>query len=126
MAQALAARATGELRRATELARQAEELWRGEFAEGLHAPCLAAQLLRWAEKRLTVLEGRLAGQIDLGHFFEYVHELVRLVVAHPLRERLCELLMLALYRAGRPADALTAYDAVRQRLAEALGSDPGP
>ncbi len=114
---ALAARAAGELERAGELARRAEELWRGDFAEGLQAPYLAAERLRWAEKRLTVLEARLAGAIELGHAFENVHELIRLVAAHPLRERLVELLMLALCRTGRPADALTAYEAARQRLA---------
>lgn len=65
-------------------------------------------------------------EIELGRSFEYVHELVRLVAAHPLRERLVELLMLALYRTGRSSDALTAYEAARQRLAEALGADPGP
>ncbi|MFJ7770049.1 BTAD domain-containing putative transcriptional regulator [Streptomyces sp. NPDC097107] len=101
-------------------------MWRGEFTEGLHAPYLAAERLRWAEKRLTVLEARPAGRIGLGHSFEPVHEVVRLVAAHPLRERLSELLMLAQYRAGRPADALTAYEAIRQRLAEAMGADPGP
>ncbi|WP_055613463.1 AfsR/SARP family transcriptional regulator [Streptomyces phaeochromogenes] len=124
--EALAARDAGELRRAGELVERAEELWRGEFAEGLRAPYLAAERLRWAEKRLTVLEARLAGEIELGRSFEYVHELVRLVAAHPLRERLVELLMLALYRTGRSSDALTAYEAARQRLAEALGADPGP
>ncbi|MFI6206191.1 BTAD domain-containing putative transcriptional regulator [Streptomyces sp. NPDC051041] len=124
--EARAARDAGDLRRAGELARRAEALWRGEFAEGLQAPYLAAERLRWAEKRLTVLEARLAGEIELGRSFEYVHELVRLVAAHPLRERLVELLMLALCRAGRPADALTAYEAARRRLAEAMGADPGP
>lgn len=123
---ALAARDAGELRRAGQLARRAEELWRGEFAEGLRAPYLAAERLRWAEKRLTVLEAVLAGEIELGHAFEYVHELIRLVAAHPLRERLVELLMLALCRTGRPSDALTAYEAARRRLADALGTDPGP
>ncbi|MFE6281254.1 BTAD domain-containing putative transcriptional regulator [Streptomyces sp. NPDC057877] len=123
---ALAARDAGDIGRAVELARRAEELWRGDFAEGLKAPYLAAERLRWAEKRLTVLEGRLAGEIELGRSFEYVHELVRLVAAHPLRERLTELLMLALCRTGRPTDALTAYEATRRRLAQALGADPGP
>ncbi|MFH8935321.1 AfsR/SARP family transcriptional regulator [Streptomyces griseosporeus] len=124
--EALAARAAGQLSRARDLARQAEELWRGEFAEGLRSPYLEAERLRWAEKRLTVLEERLAGEIELGHAFEYVHELVRLVAAHPLRERFVELLMLALCRTGRPADALAAYEAARQRLSEAMGADPGP
>ncbi|MFI7019714.1 BTAD domain-containing putative transcriptional regulator [Streptomyces sp. NPDC050164] len=124
--EALAARRAGEVRRAVELARRAEELWRGDFAEGLHAPYLTAERLRWTEKRLTVLEARLEGEIELGRSFEYVHELVRLVAAHPLRERLAELLMLALCRTGRPADALTVYEAARRRLADAMGTDPGP
>ncbi|MFI8535275.1 BTAD domain-containing putative transcriptional regulator [Streptomyces aquilus] len=123
---ALAARDAGDVRRAVELAAEAEELWRGDFAEGLRAPYLAAERLRWAEKRLTVLEARLEGEITLGRSFEHVHELVRLVAAHPLRERLVELLMLALCRLGRPTDALTAYEAARRRLATALGADPGP
>ncbi|MFJ2211893.1 BTAD domain-containing putative transcriptional regulator [Streptomyces sp. NPDC101062] len=124
--EALAARRAGELWRAGELIERAEVLWRGDFAEGLQAPYLATERVRWAEKRLTVLEARLAGAIELGQSFEYVHELVRLVAAHPLRERLVELLMLALYRTGRSSDALSAYEAARQRLAEALGADPGP
>jgi DNA-binding SARP family transcriptional activator len=124
--EALAARDAGEVRRAVELACRAEELWRGDFAEGLQAPWLAAERLRWAEKRLTVLEARLEGEIALGRSFEYVHELVHLVATHPLHERLVELLMLALCRLGRPSDALTAYEGARQRLAEAMGVDPGP
>ncbi|MFJ5263460.1 BTAD domain-containing putative transcriptional regulator [Streptomyces sp. NPDC088387] len=124
--EALAARDAGEVERAVGLARRAEELWRGDFAEGLAAPYLAAERLRWAEKRLTVLEARLTGEITLGRSFEYVHELVRLVAAHPLRERPVELLMIALCRTGRPTDALTVYEAARQRLAEAMGADPAP
>ncbi len=124
--EALAAREAGEVRHAVELARRAEQLWRGDFAEGLRAPYLTAERLRWTEKRLTVLEARLEGEIALGRSFEHVHELVRLVAAHPLRERLAELLMLALCRTGRPADALAVYEKARQRLAEALGTDPGP
>ncbi|MDQ1021585.1 AfsR/SARP family transcriptional regulator [Streptomyces afghaniensis] len=124
--EALAAWQADEVRRAVELAHRAEELWRGDFAEGLRAPYLTAERLRWTEKRLTVLEARLEGEIELGRSFEYVHELVRLVAAHPLRERLAELLMLALCRTGRPADALTVYEEARRRLADAMGADPGP
>ncbi|MEV0321171.1 AfsR/SARP family transcriptional regulator [Streptomyces sp. NPDC050658] len=123
---ALAARDAGQLRRAGELIDRAEALWRGEFAEGLSAPYLAAERLRWREKRVTVLEARIAGEIELGRSFEYVHELIRLVAAHPLRERLVELLMNALYRTGRSSDALLAYEDARRRIAEAMGADPGP
>ncbi|GAA1917612.1 hypothetical protein GCM10009837_48480 [Streptomyces durmitorensis] len=123
---ALAARESGQLRHAGELVDRAEALWRGEFAEGLNAPYLAAERLRWREKRLTVLEARIAGEIELGRSFEYVHELIRLVAAHPLRERTVELLMNALYRTGRSSDALLAFEEARRRIADAMGADPGP
>lgn len=123
---AVASRAAGELRRAAELARRAEELWRGEYAEGLAGPYLDAERRRWAEKRLHVLEARLEGEIARGRAHECVHELVRQVAVHPLRERLVALLMLALYRSGRSSDALLAYEEARLRIAEAMGADPGP
>ncbi|MGW5860561.1 AfsR/SARP family transcriptional regulator [Streptomyces sp. NPDC055239] len=123
---ALAARDAGKLRHAGELIDRAEALWRGEFAEGLNAPYLAAERLRWREKRLTVLEARIAGEIELGRSFEYVHELIRLVAAHPLRERPVELLMNALYRTGRSSDVLLAFEDARHRIADAMGADPGP
>ncbi len=123
---AMAARDAGDLATASELAGRAEELWRGDFAEGLDAPYLAAERLRWAEKRLSVLEARIAGELELGRSFEYVHELIRLVARHPLRERPVELLMTALYRSGRSSDALLAYEDARRRIADAVGADPGP
>ncbi|WP_139238350.1 AfsR/SARP family transcriptional regulator [Streptomyces aidingensis] len=123
---ALAAQHAGELRAAAELAARAESMWRGEFAEGLAGPYLAAERRRWAEKRLMVLERRLEGELELGRYHECVHELVRQVAAHPLRERMVELLMLALYRSGQPAGALRAYQDARRRCAEELGCDPGP
>ncbi|MHC5262645.1 AfsR/SARP family transcriptional regulator [Streptomyces sp. UC4497] len=123
---AIAARDAGDLPTAAELIQHAEELWRGDFAEGLRAPYLEAERQRWAEKRVTVQEERLAGEIAHGRSFEQVHELIRLIAAHPLRERPVELLMLALYRTGRSSEALAAYESTRHRLAEALGADPGP
>ncbi|MCT2591357.1 winged helix-turn-helix domain-containing protein [Streptomyces sp. N2-109] len=123
---ALAARNAGELRRSADLAREAEAMWRGEFAEGLTGPYLDAERIRWAEKRLTVLEARLEGDLELGRYHECVHELLRQVAAHPLRERLVSLLMLALYRSGRASDALLAYESARLRIAAEMGSDPGP
>ncbi|GAA2402502.1 hypothetical protein GCM10010420_32060 [Streptomyces glaucosporus] len=124
--EALIARESGDLRRAGALAREAEALWRGEFAEGLAGPYLAGERRRWAEKRLMVLEARLEGDLELGRYRECVHELARQVEEHPLRERLVGLLMLALYRSGRPSDALLAYEEARSRIAEERGSDPGP
>ncbi|MET9375922.1 BTAD domain-containing putative transcriptional regulator [Streptomyces sp. NPDC002992] len=123
---AITAREAGDLRRAGHLAGEAEALWRGEYAEGLPGPYLEAERRRWAEKRMLVLEARLEGGIALGRYEECVHELVRLVAAHPLRERPVALLMLALYRNGRSSDALLAYEEARRRIAEAMGADPGP
>jgi hypothetical protein len=68
MQAALAARNAGELRRAGELAERAEALWRGEFAEGLQAPYLTAERLRWAEKRLTVGRKGQAGRAPEGQY----------------------------------------------------------
>ncbi|MFD1829692.1 BTAD domain-containing putative transcriptional regulator [Streptomyces desertarenae] len=124
--EALSARESGDLHRAGALARQAEELWRGEFAEGLTGPYLDGERRRWAEKRLMVLETRLAGDLELGRYRECVPELTRQVAEHPLRERLVGLLMLALYRSGRPSDALLVYEETRRRLAEEANSEPGP
>ncbi|MFG2133000.1 BTAD domain-containing putative transcriptional regulator [Streptomyces sp. NPDC048751] len=65
-------------------------------------------------------------RVELGRSYEYVHELVRLAAAHPLRETLAELPMLALCRTGRPTDALLTYEAMRRWLAQAMGADLGP
>ncbi|GAA3865566.1 AfsR/SARP family transcriptional regulator [Streptomyces sedi] len=126
LARAAHARGAGELAHAEEWAARAEALWRGEFAEGLAGPLLAAERRRWAEKRLLILEARMEGLVERGRYQECVHELMRQVAAHPLRERLVWLLMLALYRGGRSADALLTYEETRVRMARELGCDPGP
>lgn len=123
---AVAAREAGDPSRAAELVRRAEELWRGEYAEGLTGPYLEAERRRWAEKRLLVMEARLDSEIERGNAYECVHELIRQVSAHPLRERLVALLMMSLYRSGRSVDALLAYEQARRRIADATGADPGP
>jgi DNA-binding SARP family transcriptional activator len=123
---AVAAREAGDHRSAGELALRAESLWRGAYAEGLAGPYLEAERLRWAEERTRVLEVRLEGEIQLGRAQECVDELTRQITAHPLRERLVELLMLALHRSGRPTDAVLAYEEARIRIAEATGAEPGP
>src|SRR5271170_6716211 len=75
---------------------------------------------------LVATEARAQADLVLGHHGELVGELEALCREHPLRERLWELLMLALYRAGRQAEALRAYTEARDRLVDQLGIDPGP
>ncbi|GIF63816.1 SARP family transcriptional regulator [Asanoa ishikariensis] len=86
---------------------------------------VAPHRTRLREARLRLTEDSLAARIDLGAAGELVGDLEGLVEAHPLRERLWALLITALYRSGRQADALTAYRRVQRRLADELGVDPG-
>ena len=84
----------------------------------------APQRARLEEARAQLLETGLAARLRLGDVA--IGELEAAVAAHPYRERLWELLITALYRAGRQADALAAYRRVRARLADELGLEPGP
>src|SRR5579885_1490367 len=77
-------------------------------------------------RRLDAVEARILADLALGEHAAVVAELEGLVHDHPLRERLVELLMLALYRSGRQVDALRAYGTARDRLAEEAGCEPGP
>jgi predicted ATPase/DNA-binding SARP family transcriptional activator len=86
---------------------------------------LTPRRVRLREAWLQLTEDHLGARLDLGGGGELVGELEALVAAHPLREELWRLLITALYRAGRQADALAAYGTVRQRLSEELGIDPG-
>ncbi|MYV57041.1 tetratricopeptide repeat protein [Streptomyces sp. SID3212] len=87
------------------------------------APALRGTL---EELRLLAVEECAFADVESGRHASAAAELVGLVRAHPLRERLHELLMLALYRSGRQAEALATYDQVRLLLREELGVDPGP
>jgi DNA-binding SARP family transcriptional activator len=110
-----------------KLLREAESLWRGpplaDFAYDAFAQTTIAQL---DELRLGVVEERIEAELELGCHAQLLGELEALVAEHPLRERLRGQLMLALYRAGRQADALHAYQEARRSLLEELGIDPGP
>ncbi|MGI5290350.1 ATP-binding protein [Nonomuraea polychroma] len=79
-----------------------------------------------AERRLALLERRLGEDIEEGRHAEVIAELSVLCAEHPARERLCGLLMLALYRAGRQSEAIGVFTGTRERLAEELGIDPSP
>lgn len=118
------ARGSGDLGRAREALGRALALWDGEPLAGVPGPYADAQRVRLEEWRLQLLESRLDMDLEQGCHAEAVSELTALTAAHPLRERLRELLMLALYRSGRQAEALAVYADTRRLLREELGVDP--
>ncbi|MFB7375216.1 BTAD domain-containing putative transcriptional regulator [Streptomyces sp. NPDC056222] len=101
-------------------------LWDGEALASVPGPYAETQRVRLEEWRLQLLETRLDMDLEAGAHAEAVSELTALTAAHPLRERLRELLMLALYRSGRQAEALAVYADTRRLLADELGVDPCP
>ncbi|MBX9395021.1 tetratricopeptide repeat protein [Streptomyces sp. TRM72054] len=120
------ARGAGDPGRARQLLGRALELWDGEALAGVPGPYAETQRVRLEEWRLQLLETRLDLDLEQGCHAEAVSELTALTAAHPLRERLRELLMLALYRSGRQAEALAVYADTRRLLADELGVDPRP
>ncbi|MCZ4100799.1 AfsR/SARP family transcriptional regulator, partial [Streptomyces sp. H39-C1] len=123
-AEAEKARGAGDPARARELLATALGMWSGEPLAGLPGPYAEAQRTRLEEWRLTVIETRLELDLELAAHAEAVSELTALSAEHPLRERLRCLLMLALYRSGRQAEALGVYADTRRLLADELGVDP--
>ncbi|MFD3931818.1 BTAD domain-containing putative transcriptional regulator [Streptomyces sp. NPDC058614] len=118
------ARSAGDLCHAREVLRRALGLWDGEPLASVPGPFAETQRARLDELRLQLLESRLDMDLEQGCHAEAVSELTALTAAHPLRERLRELLMLALYRSGRQAEALAVYADTRRLLADELGVDP--
>jgi len=115
----------GEPEAAAAVLREALGLWRGPaLADFPYAEFAREEAARLEELRSVALELRLEAELTLGRTGEVVPELERLVRDHPYRENLRRLLMLALYRAGRQADALAAYQDARRALADDLGLDP--
>ena len=121
---ALAADAPG---RAAAYLREALALWRGApLAEVSDEPFAQAEIARLNELRAGVIEDRIEADLALGRHGDVVSELEALVAAHPLRERLYQQLMIALYRCGRQAEALAVYRSARRVLMQELGIEPGP
>jgi DNA-binding SARP family transcriptional activator/tetratricopeptide (TPR) repeat protein len=119
------AAATADLSRRDSLLGEALELWRGPALHHAASNRLRDLLCRELEElRLGAVEESIATGLALGRHRELTPELVRLTASHPSRERLVELYMLALYRAGRTADALDVYAKTRAQRAEELGLDP--
>ncbi len=121
------ARGRNDPDRAAHDLRAALELWRGEaLADHRFDEFAQSEIRRLEERRLEALEERLAAELAGGADADLVGELRALVAEHPLRERLRAQLMVALYRAGRQADALETMRAGRSLLVEELGIEPGP
>jgi predicted ATPase/DNA-binding SARP family transcriptional activator len=112
-------------RRASSVFDEALGLWRGDpYGDVEGRGVFQAEIARLSELRFTALEARAEADLGCGRHREVVAELEALVGEYPLRERLWGWLMLALYRTGRQADALAAYQQLRQVLGEGLGIEP--
>jgi hypothetical protein len=96
------------------------------LSDFVYEPFAQAAIGRLSELQANALEERISAELALGRHRGVVHELESLVAAHPLREGLRGLLMLALYRSGRQADALETYNEARRVLVDELGIDPSP
>lgn len=105
--------------------REALDLWRGApLADFAFEEFAQSESRRLEELRLVALEERIAADLELGRHADAAGELESLVAGHPLRERFRALHMLALYRSGRQAEALQAYQRARADLVEELGIEP--
>ncbi len=102
-------------------------LWRGGAYAGFEELDTArAESVRLEALRLVALERRLGADLECGRAGMVAAELERLVAEHPMRERFWAMLMLAHYRSGRVADALSDYQRARRVLVSELGVEPGP
>lgn len=109
------------------LARQGLALWRGRpLADAQYHEFAQNEAARLEELRLSLQERLFEARLELGEHRQIVADLEALVTEHPLREHLRALLMLALYRSDRQADALAAYRQGRVRLHQELGLEPSP
>ncbi len=116
---------TGDAAGAADTLRAALALWRGPpLADLAWEPFAHPEIVRLEELRVAALEDRIDADLALGRHGQLVGELEGLVAEHPLRERLRGQLMLALYRAGRQADALAVYQRARRTLVDELGIEP--
>jgi len=125
--EARAAAKTASWAAAARQARAALSLWRGQPLADVASDVLAAREAgRLAELRLQAAETYIGAMLQLDQHSEVIEESRQLVAAAPLREHFHALLMMALYRDGRQAEALAAYRHARSVLVEELGTEPGP
>ena len=126
LAEGRAALEAGDHAEAVDQFRGALGLWRGApLSDFSYEGFAQDEIKRLEELHVSALEDRIEAELALGRHDELVPELEALVSRHPLRERLRGQLMLALYRAGRQAEALEAYRSARRTLLAELGIEPG-
>jgi DNA-binding SARP family transcriptional activator len=101
-------------------------LWRGTAFADVTSPLIRSAATALEERRLLAVEAKAEADLALGHNELVLAELPSWLSAHPLRERLRALLILALYRRGCRADALVLHRTGRQVMIEELGLEPGP
>lgn len=119
------ARHSDDIRTKVDLLRQALALWQGPALADAAPEETREELCRGLdEARLTANEERFGAELRLGHDAGLIAELTDMVAQHPFRQRVAGYLMLALYRAGRSAEALGVYARIRQRLDTELGLEP--
>lgn len=119
--------ACNDFDKAADLLTDALSLWRGPAFSGQDdVVLLRDEAARLEELRLTVLESRMEADLAIGRHVQLVSELTQVCMRYPLRERFRGQLMLALYRSGRQAEALQAYQDARKLLVAELGVEPGP
>ncbi|MEU8452887.1 AfsR/SARP family transcriptional regulator [Streptomyces griseoaurantiacus] len=126
VARAHRARRAGAAASAADLLRQALGTWQGPALSGVRGPFFELERDRLEELRLAALEEVFDLELEVGGQSDLTSEIRAAVGEHPLRERLHEQLMLSLFRAGRRAEALAAFQRTRRLLREELGVDPGP
>jgi DNA-binding SARP family transcriptional activator len=124
VASASAATAVGRTTAAVELLESALALWEGPALSGLNSPMFDTFAARLEEDRLTATEQLIGLRLDGGNAAALVPQLGELVSQNPLREETRKLLILALHRCGRKADALNVYEQCRRLLRNELGIDP--
>ena len=123
--QADAVAASGDYEQAAGLLREADGLWRGQALGGIRGDWVARMRDALEEERRAAILERVACELELGRHADLVGELNYLLVQYPLDETLAAHQMTALFRSGRPADALSLYRQTRSRLIEEQGTEPG-
>ncbi|MFE2410556.1 BTAD domain-containing putative transcriptional regulator [Kitasatospora sp. NPDC059408] len=124
VAEARSAHRAGDTAEAVRLCARALDLFRGELLAGLPGPLAELERVRLTERRIAVAQRKSEWQLRLGRPAEAVAELFALSAEHPLNEPVAAMLMRALYRGGRQADALAVFARACRHLADDLGVAP--